>query len=80
MKAKKGKKILIVEDELIFAYNLKIGLEKLGCVVTGVSAKGEEAVEMAVQPFAVNHIHQRVDHPGAMVASAAASCSRQITS
>ncbi len=42
-----GKRILIVEDELLIAEALRLRLEQLGYVVVGVTARGEEAVEMA---------------------------------
>lgn len=43
-----GERILIVEDESIVASDLKIQLEGLGYVVTGIAASGEEAVQKAL--------------------------------
>ena len=44
-KAMAKAKILIVEDENIVAMDIKIRVEKLGYVVSGVEATGEEAIE-----------------------------------
>jgi PAS domain S-box-containing protein len=41
--------ILIVEDEVIVAENLRIKLEQLGYAVAGIAAHGEEAIEMALR-------------------------------
>ena len=40
-------KILIVEDEVLVAIQLKMGLTRAGYVVVGVAASGEEAIESA---------------------------------
>lgn len=40
-------RIMIVEDELIVAQNLEIQLAKLGYVIVGIAASGEEAILLA---------------------------------
>ncbi len=42
-----GENVLIVEDEGILAMELKEKLEKLGYLVPGIAASGEEAIELA---------------------------------
>jgi PAS domain S-box-containing protein len=42
-------RVLIVEDEIIIAKNMKRRLEMLGCDVVGLVTSGEEAVEVAVE-------------------------------
>ena len=42
-----GEKILITEDERITALDLKMTLEKLGYLVVGSVASGEESIEYA---------------------------------
>jgi len=42
-------KVLIVEDELLTAKSLKMGLEKLGLDVFDPIAKGEDSVPVAIQ-------------------------------
>jgi CheY-like chemotaxis protein len=39
--------ILIVEDEAIIAYDLRSKVERLGYEVVGITATGEEAIELA---------------------------------
>ena len=41
--------ILIVEDELIFARNLQLTIEKLGCIVDGIVRSGPDAVRIVDQ-------------------------------
>jgi YesN/AraC family two-component response regulator len=40
-------KILIVEDEIIIAIDLKIRLENLGYLVPGIALSGEDAIKKA---------------------------------
>ena len=42
-------KILIVEDEIIIAIDLKIRLEKLGYHVLGIALNGEDAIKKTVE-------------------------------
>lgn len=45
----KPKKILLVEDEVITATALKMGLEELGFLVCPLATRGKSAVALAVQ-------------------------------
>ncbi len=45
----RGAKVLLVEDERIVALDLKMSLEDMGYVVTGMGASEEEAVRMATE-------------------------------
>lgn len=42
------KKILIVEDEMIFAFTLKKYLDIWGYYVTGIETRGEDAIKTAI--------------------------------
>ncbi|MBN8504771.1 MAG: EAL domain-containing protein [Burkholderiales bacterium] len=44
----RGAKVLLVEDERIVALDLKMSLEDMGYVVTGMGASEDEAVRMAI--------------------------------
>ncbi|OQX54309.1 MAG: hypothetical protein B5M54_05480 [Candidatus Aminicenantes bacterium 4484_214] len=44
-KSKKLPSILIVEDELIIAHDLKFCLEQMGCKVVGIVTSGEESIK-----------------------------------
>ena len=51
-------KILILEDEMIIGANISLQLSRLGCEVTGIISRGEEAI---------NHVGQQVPGVGLMV-------------
>jgi CheY-like chemotaxis protein len=42
-------RVLIVEDEIIVANNLRVRLQGLGYVVVGVAASGEQAIRQAAE-------------------------------
>lgn len=44
-----GKKILIIENDLLQAYILERMLSVLGCTVVGTSRTGEEAIDIALK-------------------------------
>jgi CheY-like chemotaxis protein len=44
-----GKKILIVEDEVILAVDLECSLKEMGCCVVGCFINGEEAMPLLAQ-------------------------------
>ncbi|MCQ2972678.1 MAG: response regulator [archaeon] len=48
-KLQNKKRILIVEDEAIVAFNLKLDLESLGYEVVGTTSSGDEAINIAVE-------------------------------
>lgn len=42
-------RVQIVEDELIFAYDLRQNLEALGYTVTGIASSEQQAVDLAAR-------------------------------
>ena len=44
-----GSSILVVEDEVLVARDIKARLERMGYEVVGTAARGEEAIELAIQ-------------------------------
>lgn len=48
-KLQNKKRILIVEDEAIVAFNLKLDLESLGYEVVGTTSSGDEAINIAFE-------------------------------